>query len=261
MRNILLYFVVKYEGDWKNIYQAISSKEKVNMEEVERVVEGIEDKCITILDNNYPCSLKNISCPPFAIFYRGNHELLSDKRLMVAVIGSRVHSDYGEKMTNKLVKELVEKEVIIISGLARGIDAIAHTTCLEHGGKTIAVLGSGIDVCYPKSNKQLYDDILKNEGLIISEYPSGINPKKDNFPLRNRLIAAFSNGILVVEAKIRSGTMITVNKALEIGKDIFCVPERASEGSGCNKLIKSGAKLTENVQDILEEFTYQLNFK
>lgn len=256
MEEILLYFAIKYNGDWNKIYEAIKTKESVNDEDLKEVILNNKEEYITIISDKYPDCLKSISKPPFVLFYKGNIDLIYDKRLKIAVIGSRENTEYGKTMCESLVKDLSNKNVTIISGFARGIDSIAHTEALKNKGSTIAVFGCGINECYPKENKELYSSILENNGLLISEYPSNTKVEKENFPTRNRIIAAFSHGILVIEAKHRSGTMITVKEGLEYGKDIFCVPQCANIESGCNSLIKGGAKLVTSVNDILDEYTY-----
>lgn len=252
MNNILLYFAIKYEGDWDKIYEAINKKEKVDSCELEKLVSNNKDKFITLIDSDYPRRLKNIYKPPFVLFYRGKKELLEDGNLNVGVVGSRNNSSYGKYACEKIVKELVDNKVTIISGLAKGIDSIAHQITLDNQGNTIAVLGNGLDVNYPKENKELQASIEEN-GIVISEYPSFKESNKENFPKRNRIIAGLSDGILVCEANKKSGSMITVSRALEMGKDIFCVPYQIDKKSGCNTLIKEGAKLVESASDILNE--------
>lgn len=252
MDNILLYFAIKYEGDWDKIYQAINKKEKIDPKQLEEVIAKNKDNFITLISNDYPLKLKNIYKPPFVLFYKGDKNLLYDKGVNIGVVGSRKHTEYGKKVTEKLVKDLVDRKVTIISGLAKGIDSISHNIALDNNGKTIAVLGNGLDVYYPNENKKLQDRIADN-GLLISEYPCFKDASKENFPKRNRIIAALSDGILVTEANNRSGSMITVSRALEMGKEIFCVPNEIDKGSGCNTLIKEGAKLVETVNDILLE--------
>jgi len=152
-------------------------------------------------------------------------------------------------MTEKIVIDLVKRGYTIVSGMAKGIDSIAHKTCLKEKGKTIAVVGSGLDFTYPKENLELQKEIEQN-GLIISEYPDFVVPKAYHYPNRNRIIACLSNAIVVTEAKVRSGTLITVRYGLECGKEIFAVPYLANGESGCNLLIKEGAQLVENVDDM-----------
>lgn len=250
MEDILLYFSCLHEGNWLKIYKSIKNMDKVDCELLKKYKEKISSNYITILSEEYPESLKNVLYPPYVIFYRGNIELLKNE--LIAVVGARKNSIYGENMTKDIVKDLVKYNYSIISGLARGVDAISHQTCLEENGKTVAVIGSGLDFCYPNSNTYLQKEII-DKGLVISEYPDFVEPKAEHYPLRNRLIAALSKAIVVTEAKIRSGTMITVRYGLEYGKDIFCVPYNAYHESGCNMLIKQGACLIENANDIIRE--------
>ncbi len=249
MNDILLFFSFKYEGDFYKILSAIENKEQVDFNEVSEIKKRIKNNYITILDSNYPNCFKALYNPPFVIYFRGNFSLINKE--VLAFIGSRNNSVYGQKMTYKLVEPLTKKYVIA-SGLAKGIDGLSHKCCLENDGETIAVLGNGLDNYYPYINKSLQDEIAKN-GLIISEYPYFVKPKKSNFPMRNRLIAAICKALVVVESSKKSGSMITVEYALNMGKDIFCVPSEAIKESGCNYLIKNGAKLVENAYDILEE--------
>jgi len=207
---------------------------------------------ITLLDERYPYRLKNIYKPPFVLFYKGDINLLDVSRKSIGVVGSRKNNEYGKSVTEKIVKELVAENIVVISGVANGIDSIAHCTCIESGGSTIGVIANGIDVYYPIENRDLQEKITK-VGLILSEYPSFKETIKDNFPKRNRIIAGLSDGILVTQAKLKSGSMITVSRALEMGKEIFCVPDVIYNESGCNNLIKEGAKLVESAQDILNE--------
>jgi DNA processing protein len=250
MRKTLLYFAIKYNGNFKKIYQAIKEKEAVPIKELNNIESKIKCNYITIVDSNYPNFLKNIGSPPFVLFYYGDISLINNPN-KVAVIGNRVYSLYGKEMTQKIVKELKEYNATIVSGLALGIDGIAHKEALDNNMKTIAILGGGIDYCYPVSNRILYENIKEN-GLVLSEYPNNISPEPQNFLIRNRLIASLSDYILVTEAKYKSGTMNTVAYGLEFGKDIFAVPYLASDSSGCNYLIKQGAKLVECAKDIYE---------
>ena len=250
MRKVLLYFALKYHGNYKDIYNAIKNKEPIKKSEIEAIEDQIKCQYVTILDSNYPYKLKNIGTPPIVLFYYGDLGLLN-KNNIIAVIGNREHSQYGKEMTEKIVVELKDYQAVTISGLAIGIDAIAHQTSLDNDLNTIAVLGGGIDYCYPNNNQKLYENI-KNKGLIISEYPNDIIPKPQNFLIRNRIIAALADCIVVTEAKYKSGTMNTVAYGLEFGKDIFAVPTLANCQSGCNYLIKQGAKLVECAKDIFE---------
>lgn len=252
MDKILAYFAIKYEGDWDKIYAAINKKEKVDSNEMEEVLKKNTSEYITLISNDYPFRLKHIYKPPFVLFYKGNKELLNTSRKTIGVVGSRVSSEYGSFATRKIVCDLVKNNAVIVSGLAKGIDSVAHKSCLDSNGDTIAVIANGIDEFYPVENKQLQNDIFI-KGIVISEYPSFMSSNKENFPKRNRIIAGLSDAILVGEAKYKSGSMITVSRALEMGKEIFCIPDIICNESGCNKLIKEGAKLVENGLDILNE--------
>lgn len=248
MRKILLYLSLKYQGNYLKIYQAIQNKEKVDVSFLNHIEQEIHANYLTILDADYPECFKHISCPPFVLYYYGNKQLLQEKETLV-VIGKRQASEYGLKMTNLLISQITNHHPCIISGLAKGIDAKAHQSALFYQLPTIAVLGCGIDFCYPIENQELYQQV-KAKGLILSEYPNQLPPQKQNFLVRNRLLAALGKTILVIEANRKSGTMNTVSYALEYGKDICCVPTNALEESGCNYLIQQGARLVETGKDI-----------
>lgn len=252
MNEILVYLSIVHKGNWNIIYKSILDKESVDKDKIKEVVNKIDCSYTTILDENYPDCLKSIYKPPFVLFYKGNLSLLTENSKKIAVIGSRLNSDYGKQATETICEGLVKNNCIIVSGFAKGIDSIAHKSCLQNNGKTIAVLGNGFNIIYPKENKELYKQII-NKGLLLTEYPPFVAPEKNYFLERNRIISGISEAIVVMEAKTKSGTMNTVSYALEDGKQIFCVPDKYNNDSGCNKLIKEGAKLIENVQDILEE--------
>ncbi len=207
-------------------------------------------KVIGINEDAYPEKLRNIYAPPQRLYAVGNLEALKDKS--IAIVGCRECSKYGMDNAMKFGYELAKKGVCIISGLARGIDTYAHWGAIKAYGKTIAVLGCGLDVIYPKENLVLYKEILRTGGLIISEYPLGTKPERHHFPARNRIISGLSNGVLVIEAKKRSGTLITVNHALEQGKDVYALPGNISSSNsyGTNELIKEGAIPVTHVKDI-----------
>lgn len=250
-RDILIYFSYKYNGDYNEILKALKKKEKIDDELYEQFKEKWEKKnVITIIDENYPETFKTINFPPIVLYLKGQATLLEDITKSIAIIGARESTKYGEQMTRLITEELASDHFTIVSGLARGIDSFAHHSALSVGGKTIAVLGSGIDYVYPLSNRELYRQIAQS-GLIISEYPDFTKPAPENFKFRNRLIAALSKAVLITEAKHKSGTMVTVGFALEKGNDVFCIPHLATSGSGCNKLIKDGAYLVESAKDII----------
>ncbi|MGJ7438067.1 DNA-processing protein DprA [Streptococcus equinus] len=207
---------------------------------------------ISILDDEYPIELKNCYNPPVLLFYQGNVDLL--KRPKMAVVGARTASQTGTKSVQKIVSEL-GNQFVIVSGLARGIDTSAHISALKNGGATIAVIGCGLDVHYPKENKLLQEYLGKNH-LILSEYAVGEAPLKFHFPERNRIIAGLSQGVIVAEAKMRSGSLITCERALEEGRDVFAIPGNILDGKsdGCHHLIKEGAKCITSGMDVLSEY-------
>lgn len=206
---------------------------------------------------SYPKLLAQIADPPKSIYCRGNLKLFNS--LCFGVVGTRKFSAYGKEAAEKLVSRLA-KYFTIVSGLALGIDGIAHQATLNAGGKTVAVLGSGVDdkSIYPQTNLRLAKDILKNNGLIISEYPPEEAGYKSNFPERNRIISGLSKGVLIVEADIRSGSLITARLALEQNRDVFSVPGNifSPRSEGTNYLIRKGAKLVSRIEDILEEYEH-----
>ena len=181
-----------------------------------------EIELINIKDKEYPEKLKNIDNAPICLYTLGNKKLLNQKS--IAVVGSRVCSEYGKTISLGFSYLLAKNNVTVVSGLAKGVDSAAHIGTLQAKGQTIAVIGTGIDLIYPKENKNLMKSIIENDGLIVSEYPLGTEPNKVNFPRRNRIISGLSDGVLVVEARERSGALITVNYALEKGKNIYVVP-------------------------------------
>lgn len=256
-REILIYFAVIHAGNWDKIYESIINREDRKEEDVKRVVANIKSKAVTMLDNDYPESLKFIKKPPFVLFYHGDLSLVKDKHKCVSIVGSRKNTDYGELVTTYFASEL-SKELVIVSGMARGIDGIAHRAAIEAGGKTVAVLGCGINVCYPPKNLDIYDE-LKKHHLIISEYPDLTEPCPLSFPIRNRIIAGLSDCLLVTEGLKNSGTSITATITLETGGNVCCVPTHIGQNSICNYLISYGAALVETVDDVYDEMGYRKN--
>ena len=206
-----------------------------------------------IMDCRYPKRLLEIPDAPQAIFVKG--KLPQEEIPAVAIVGARNCSPYGSLMAMEYAKILAFNGINVISGMARGIDGIAQNAALHHGGRTYAVLGSGVDVCYPKENLVLYNDIIVTGG-IISEYLPQTQPQANLFPKRNRIISGLSDVLMVIEAKEKSGTLITVDMALEQGREVYALPGRATDSlsSGCNRLIRQGANLLPNPTEFLEEF-------
>ncbi|HKL84428.1 MAG TPA: DNA-processing protein DprA [Bacilli bacterium] len=248
-REVLLYFALKFEGDYDAILNAIKNKVAIDESDYQFLITSFKGQYMTIVDMDYPDEFKKIYRPPLVIFYKGDQGLLSNLAKAIVVIGTRNPSQYGLKMATILSTELAKEKFIIVSGMAKGIDAVAHECALRQKGKTIAVLGSGIDNPYPRENKDLYQRLVA-EGLVISEYPGLTRPNKNNFPERNRLVASLGRAVLVIEARTRSGTLITVGASLASGGDIYCVPSLADSDSGTNRLIKDGAYLVETIEDI-----------
>ena len=229
-------------------------------DEVEQEVQRAEEAGVKIIpfgSGIYPARLRSIADPPPCLYVKGGIRREDDKA--VAVIGTRSASHYGRRVTRDLCRGLASLGFTVISGMARGIDGVAHDEALNAGGRTIAVLGSGVDRAYPPEHRKLYHRISEN-GAVISELPLGAPPLAFNFPARNRLISGLSAGVVVVEATEKSGSLITAAIALEQGREVFAVPGEvgSSRSRGGHRLIRQGAKLVENVDDILEEIAPQL---
>ena len=218
---------------------------------------GIRMTCID--DEDYPEKLKDIFEPPYIIYYRG--QLPKKNMKTVAIVGSRECSDYGRNMAKKLSYELAMNNVMVVSGFARGIDTAAHNGCLMAGGMTTAVFGNGIEVCYPKENIFTYNQILECKGCIMSELEPYIQPQKGQFPLRNRIISGLADVVIVIEAGKRSGSLITIEHALEQNRTVMALPGRATDrlSVGCNELIKQGAGLITSTDDVLFELGIKKN--
>lgn len=217
---------------------------------------GVE--VLTPDDAGYPKHLREIYDPPLALYVRGT--LTERDNFAIAIVGSRRASLYGQEMARKLAYQLARAGVTVVSGLARGVDTAAHQGALQAKGRTIAVLGCGVDVVYPPESKALREKIVASGGALVSEFPMGVPPDRQNFPMRNRIISGLSLGLVVAEAGLQSGALITAAQANEQGRQVFAVPGRADSplARGSNRLIKDGAKLTEDVDDILSEFAYLL---
>ena len=214
-----------------SFFEASQVKNIIYRQNLENYIFYIKKENINIIsyqDQSYPEKLKNIPNWPLVIYCKGNKDILN--RVSVGMVGCRLCSNYGKTVAQDLAYKLAKKDIVVISGLARGIDTWSHIGCLRAGGKTIAVLGSGIDNIYPPENKAIFEQIVENNGAVISEYIVGTKPLAKNFPRRNRIISGLANGIVLVEAKKRSGSLITVDYALEQGKEVFAVPRQYNAG-------------------------------
>lgn len=209
-------------------------------------------QAILFSDNNYPKYLKEINDFPAVIYVKGNAKYLN--QISLAVVGSRKMTEYGRTVTEEIVSGLAKRGLVIVSGLARGIDTIAHKCTLSSGGNTVAVLGCGLDIIYPSENERLAEEISHN-GALVSEYPLGTTPRPEHFPQRNRIMSGMSIGVVIIEAGEKSGALITALHALEQNREVFAIPGNIYSvySLGSNRLIQQGAKLTMKVEDILEE--------
>lgn len=217
-----------------------------------RSAEKIGAKLVTGEDENYPAHLKHIYDPPPLLYVHG--ELRPEDSRAVAVVGSRNPTSYGQAAAERISRGLASRGVTVVSGMARGVDSCAHRGALLAGGRTIGVLGCGLDVVYPPEHRELYKQVAA-QGAVVSEFPLGTPPDRDHFPIRNRIISGLSLGVAVVEATLRSGSLITARLALEQGRDVYAVPGNvdSARSAGANRLIKQGAKLVTHAEDILEE--------
>ncbi len=243
---------LKFILDEKKIAVLQNSKTVWNLTEKFAELQEKEIRMVTIMDDEYPVNLCNIPDPPFCLYYRGK---LPDERCPgVAIIGARQCSEYGRYVAQELGKCLGENHIQVISGMAAGIDGISQSAALESGGTSFGVLGCGVDICYPKSNHVLYDSLVKSGG-VISAYPLGTQPLRQLFPPRNRIVSGLADILVVIEARQKSGTSITVEMALEQGKDIYAVPGRVTDrlSDGCNKMLREGAYVFLSPQDLVQE--------
>lgn len=242
----------------KSINKIFENLKNYNFIEEKKELKKYNINICSILDNNYPYLLKQISDSPIMFYYKG--ELVKNDNT-IAIIGSRKFSNYGEKITKDFSLYL-SNYFSIVSGFAYGIDSLAHNAAVLNKKRTIAVMGIGLDTYYPYSNKDLAKNILDNNGLLISEFPTNTRPLKSNFPRRNRIISGLSSGVLVVEASIKSGTFITANYALDQGRDLFVIPGSIYNeySNGTNELIKRGANFVTSPKDIVEMLETKCRF-
>jgi DNA processing protein len=239
--------------DAKSLPALLDKRHSISLQQEMEKIERLGVTVLTMADTAYPRRLREIFNAPPLLYVKG--ELLPQDEQSLGVVGTRGPSLYGKDLAARIVPELVRNGLTIVSGLARGIDSIAHRAALDAGGRTIAVLGCGIDVIYPPENRNLFHQITQ-QGAVVTDYPLGTKPDAFNFPARNRIISGLTLGTVVLEAQIGSGALITADYALEQNREVFCFPGRATDrgSSGCNKLIREGrAKLVCSTEDILEE--------
>lgn len=255
--------LMKISGVGRNIAEKITDFSNWNTvdETIKKVNKG-QINLVTFQDPDYPGLLKEIYDSPVLLYVLGDVKVLKNQSL--AVVGTRKPTSYGMQMAEYFTEAIVDKNVTVVSGLAYGIDTVAHKTCLDNGGKTVAVLGSGVDWIYPASNKKLARRIIDSGGAIISEYPLGTKPDFGHFPVRNRIVSGLSFGTLVVESGLKGGSMITAKIALDQNREVFVVPHANTNqaGSGSNYLIKRGlGKLVQTVEDLFIELPFLGNDK
>ena len=243
--------------DSRALQNLLTTRAKLDLDSEMARLEKAGVKVITSQSDDYPLHLRNIYHPPPVLYLRGS--LARSDEWAVAVVGTRRVTAYGKEAARRIAGELASAGVTVVSGMARGVDSAAHKAALDAGGRTIAVLGCGVDLAYPTENRRLMKRIIE-QGAVLSEYSLGTPPEARNFPPRNRVISGLSLGVVVVEAGKRSGALITADFAVEQGRDVFAVPGNMfnSASQGCNRLIQQGAKLVLNVEDILEELNLNL---
>lgn len=247
----------RFISENKSMKKFYYDKDRINAIKEEMIKE--EMKIVFYYDKDYPKILKNYDDMPFGLFYKGNIKKLNSISTNVGIVGSRNCTHYGFEVTKILLKDLVKQGIGIISGMARGIDTYAHTQCLENNGYTCAVLGCGANVIYPRENKQLYCKII-DKGCIISQYEPNTKPMPYNFPIRNRIISGLSNLVVVIEAGLKSGSLITATAALDQGKEVAAVPGSvfSKMSLGTNMLIQEGAHPVTKSSDIFDILGLQI---
>lgn len=234
----------------KDVHNIVESRQKYNSGSQSHNMTFYGVNCVTFFSDEYPEQCRELYAPPKRLFYKGS---LPVEKRRIAIVGARDCSLYGKEMARRFAAGLASGGAAVISGMARGIDGWAHQGALEAGGTTYAVLGNSVEICYPREHERLYRSIVR-QGGVISEYPPGTEARPGFFPMRNRIISALSDGVLVVEARAKSGSLITADQALEQGKEVFVIPGRVGDArsEGCNNLIKQGACLVTQPEEILE---------
>ncbi len=237
----------------------VERRKNLNIEKAWQRLKEHKVNLLSLESEEYPALLKEIPSPPVGLYIKGNRSLLNQPS--IAIVGTRRASGYGKMILPRIIEDLLSSGLVIVSGLAQGIDAEAHKLTLEKEGKTIAVMGRGLDDIFPRINSKLADNILQKEGLFVSEYPMGTPPLKQHFPARNRIIAGLSSGVFVVESQESGGALITARQALEYNREVFALPGPINlpNSRGTNKLIQQGAKLVSESNDILEELSAPLH--
>lgn len=258
MRNdFLLAFAYREKGDWRKILNDLKRKVPISEEEIHASYRKLKGDAILFRDPDYPSKLEGISYPPFCLFTAGNKDLLKAERIL-GVVGSRNCSDYGKRMAEKILEELLEKDpsIVLCSGCAQGADAVAMRTAMKRGTPVIGVSGAGIDSVYPSSCQDIYEYCRGKKGLLLSEYPLETPPDSDHFPMRNRLLVGLCDALLVIEGEEKSGTSISVNYAIDQGKDVLSIPRNADDSKTLtNKLIRDGASPALSGEDVLSAFS------
>ena len=252
-REILLTLSFKYKGDWMKVYEAIKKKEPIKDEEKKEAIDKTKANFVTLVDPDYPEFLKTISQPPFLFYYYGDKSLLLEK-YRLTVVGTRHPSLYQTEKVYSLLAEAEKRlnnKIVVVSGMAIGVDASGMRAALACGGKYIGILGSGIDNPYPTANEDLYKLAKQGKGLIISEYPLAEEAKPQNFLFRNRLLAAFSDVLMVGGGKNKSGTSVSVKYALDFNKEVLALPCNVTGDDLTNSLIQDGARSVLGVDDII----------
>lgn len=250
-RDVLIALALKHNGNWDDIMKDVRDKTPIDGELkdlAENWREKIKCKVVTLMDVEYPQGVRQTYKPPVVLFYYGDLSLIQDDAKCVSYVGSRECGEKDKAITYEISKELSSKGVSVVTGLSKGIATSASKGANENG-KAVAVLGCGIDYYYPQENKELQKAIAKN-GLVISEYPNKTEPRPENFPMRSRIIAATSKAMVVGKSASNSGVLISVGQALNMGREVCCLPQEI--GSFNNTLIKEGATLVENTQDIID---------
>ena len=246
----------------KLVEEFITFRKKFDLQKYEKELKNKEIGYVTLIDEDYPKLLHQIKKPPIVVFFKGDRSLFGNTKT-ISVVGTRSITQYGKDVTQMLTKDLVDQGFIIVSGLALGVDGVAHKVCLDAGGKTIAVLGNGVDICTPSNHQKLYERILEQQGLIVSTVPPGEEPNKGSFPARNKIIAGLSRGVILTEGAADSGALYTADFAKDMGRPVFAVPGPITSrlSAATTTLLKTGATLVSNSQDVVDRLGIMTHVK